>query len=140
VVAALCQAIHGLSNFWTSWHILPYLALRCETPSEKIRAVRYYLGETALELMEETDGHGEAARFIERRGGGGFLASYRVGGVAEGLKEFKDKGVKTIDQAPRRFMGNRQKPSPATGQVRRRPDRGPGRPVRPFQTIAVLPA
>lgn len=83
------------------------LALEYEAPSEKIKVARYYLGEVALELMEDLDGSGEVAKFIERKGEGVFLLSYRVDDVAEGLKELKDKGVKTIDQAPRRVMGNR---------------------------------
>ena len=83
------------------------LALEYEAPSEKIKVARYYLGEVALELMEDLDGSGEVAKFIERKGEGVFLLSYRVDDVAEGLKGLKDKGVKTIDQAPRRLMGNR---------------------------------
>jgi len=83
------------------------LAHEYEAPSEKIRVARYYLGDVALELMEDLDGSGEVAKFIERKGEGVFLLSYRVDDVAEGLKELKDKGVKTIDQAPRRVMGNR---------------------------------
>lgn len=83
------------------------LALTYEAPTEKIRVARYYLGEVALELMEDLDGTGEVAKFIARKGEGVFLVSYRVADVAEGLRELKDKGIKTIDETPRRLMGNR---------------------------------
>ena len=83
------------------------LALQYEAPSEKIKVARYYLGDVALELMEDTDGRGEVAKFIKRKGEGVFLISYRVEDVAAGLNELKDKGVATIDEKPRRLMGNR---------------------------------
>ncbi len=75
--------------------------------SEKIHVARYYLGEVALELMEATDKESEVAKFIERRGEGVFLISYRVADVDEALAELKAKGEKTIDKEPRKLMGNR---------------------------------
>jgi methylmalonyl-CoA/ethylmalonyl-CoA epimerase len=75
--------------------------------SEKIRVARYYVGDVALELMEATAPDSEVARFIERRGEGFFLISYRVDDVDEALAELKAKGRQTIDQEPRQLMGNR---------------------------------
>lgn len=77
-----------------------------EASSESIRVVRYYLGEVALELMEPMNDDCEVSRFIDKKGEGVFLISYRVDGVASGLAELKDKGLPTIDQKPRRLMGN----------------------------------
>ncbi|MBI5016810.1 MAG: VOC family protein [Deltaproteobacteria bacterium] len=76
-------------------------------PSEKIRVARYYLGAVALELMEPTDPDSDVGRFLEKKGEGFFLISYRVEDAAEGLKELHAKGYPTIDQEPRRLMGNR---------------------------------
>ena len=75
--------------------------------SEKISVARYYLGDVALELMESTAPDGDVARFIEKRGEGIFLISYRVDDVTEGLNELKAKGKKTIDDKPRELLGNR---------------------------------
>ncbi len=75
--------------------------------SEKIRVVRYYLGEVALELMEDTDGSGDVAGFIEQRGEGVFLLSYQVGDVEAGLAELRAKGQRTIDRKPREMKGIR---------------------------------
>ena len=82
------------------------LAVKYVAESEKIRVARYYLGEVALELMEATDNESEVAKFIEKRGEGVFLISYRVADVKEGLAELRSKGEKTIDTEPRRLMGN----------------------------------
>ncbi len=83
------------------------LALEYEAPEEKIRVARYYLGPVALELMEDLDGTGPVARFLDRRGEGVFLLSYRVDDVKKGLAELSDKGIETIDHRPRDLMGNR---------------------------------
>jgi len=78
-----------------------------QAPSESIRVARYYLGEVALELMEPMNDTCEVARFLKAKGEGVFLISYRVEDVEEGLREIQAKGYKTIDQAPRKLMGNR---------------------------------
>ncbi len=75
--------------------------------SEKIRVARYYVGQVALELMEDLDGRGEVAKFLRQKGEGVFLISYRVDDVEEGLRELKTKGIKTIDDKPRHLFGNR---------------------------------
>lgn len=75
--------------------------------SEKIRVARYYLGTVALELMEPTEPDSDVGRFIEKKGEGFFLISYRVPDVEAGLKELQDKGYPTIDKKARKLMGNR---------------------------------
>ncbi|MBE0616693.1 MAG: VOC family protein [Proteobacteria bacterium] len=76
-------------------------------PSESIRVARYYLENVALELMEPTQPESEVGRFLEKRGEGFFLISYRVDDVASGLAELGEKGYRTIDRKPRELMGNR---------------------------------
>ena len=76
-------------------------------PSESIRVARYYLENVALELMEPTKPDSEVGRFLEKRGEGFFLISYRVDDVAAGLGELRERGCRTIDRAPRELMGNR---------------------------------
>ena len=75
--------------------------------SEKIRVARYYVGEVAIELMEATGPASEVAKFIEKRGEGFFLISYRVPDVVAAQKELKEKGRELIDDRPRELMGNR---------------------------------
>lgn len=83
------------------------LALEYDAPSEKIKVARYYVGGVAMELMEDLDGTGDVARFIEARGEGVFLISYTVDDVQAGLDELKARGEKTIDAKPRELFGNR---------------------------------
>ena len=74
---------------------------------EKIRVARYYVGEVALELMEPTTPDSDVGRFLEKKGEGFFLISYRVDDVDKALQELADKDVQTIDKKPRELMGNR---------------------------------
>jgi methylmalonyl-CoA/ethylmalonyl-CoA epimerase len=76
-------------------------------PSESIRVARYYLENVALELMEPTRPDSEVGRFLQKRGEGFFLISYRVDDVEEGLAELERKGHRTIDRVPRQLMGQR---------------------------------
>lgn len=75
--------------------------------SEKIKVARYYIGEVAIEFMESTSPDGEVAKFIEARGEGFFLISYKVDGLAKAMDELRAKNVKLIDSKPRELFGNR---------------------------------
>jgi methylmalonyl-CoA/ethylmalonyl-CoA epimerase len=81
----------------------------CEyvAPKESIRVIRYYVGNVAVEIMEPTNATCEVARFLENRGEGLFLISYRVDNVEEALEELHLAGRRTIDLKPRCLMGNR---------------------------------
>ena len=57
--------------------------------------------------MEPTGPDSEVAKFLEKKGEGVFLISYRVADVVEGLAELKAKGEITIDKEPRKLMGSR---------------------------------
>ena len=82
-------------------------AVEYTSQKEAIKVVRYYVGEVALELMEPTRPDSDVGRFLERRGEGFFLISYRVDDVDSALGELKSKGVGTTDKEPRKLMGNR---------------------------------
>jgi methylmalonyl-CoA/ethylmalonyl-CoA epimerase len=76
-------------------------------PKESIRVIRYYVGGVAVEIMQPTNTTCEVARFLESRGEGLFLISYRVDDVEQALDELHLAGRKTIDRKPRCLMGNR---------------------------------
>jgi methylmalonyl-CoA/ethylmalonyl-CoA epimerase len=69
--------------------------------SEKIKVARYYIGEVAVEFMESTAPDGEVAKFIDTKGEGVFLISYKA------MEELRAKNVKLIDSKPRELFGNR---------------------------------
>jgi methylmalonyl-CoA/ethylmalonyl-CoA epimerase len=75
--------------------------------TERIRVARYYVGDVAVELIEPTSPDSEVAKFLEKRGEGFYLISYRVENVDEALSELRSKEIKTIDRVPRRLKGNR---------------------------------
>lgn len=85
------------------------LAPTCEyvAESEKIKVARYYIGEVAVECMESTTPDGEVAKFIDTRGEGVFLISYKVDDLSKAMDELKTKGVKLIDSKPRELFGTR---------------------------------
>jgi methylmalonyl-CoA/ethylmalonyl-CoA epimerase len=61
------------------------------------------VGPTAMELMEDTDGTGEVAKFIKRSGEGVMIVSYNVDNCEESLGVLKRNKVRLIDQEPRFF-------------------------------------
>lgn len=75
--------------------------------SEKIKVARYYIGEVAVEFMESTAPDGEVAKFIDTKGEGAFLISYKVDDLTKAMEELKEKKVKLIDEKPRELFGTR---------------------------------
>jgi methylmalonyl-CoA/ethylmalonyl-CoA epimerase len=75
--------------------------------SEKIKVARYYIGEVAVEFMESTSPDGDVAKFIEKKGEGAFLISYKVDDLSKALEELKQKNIELIDEKPRELFGNR---------------------------------
>lgn len=75
--------------------------------SEKIKVSRYYIGEVAVEFMESTAADGEVAKFIDKRGEGVFLISYKVDDLSKAMRELENKKVDLIDKKPRELFGTR---------------------------------
>jgi len=79
------------------------VAYRYVDEPEKIRVTGFMVGPTAIEVMEDTDGTGEVAKFIKRSGEGVMIVSYNVDNCEESLELLKRNKVKLIDQKPRFF-------------------------------------
>jgi len=58
---------------------------------EKIRVVRYWIGEVGFELMESTTPDGNVAKFIEKNGEGVMIISFNVENTRDAVKELQDK-------------------------------------------------
>ena len=67
--------------------------------SEKIKVVRYWLGEVGLELMESLTPDGEVAKFIEKRGEGVMVVSLNVANTREAMAELEKKDYPFIGGA-----------------------------------------
>ena len=58
-----------------------------------------------VELLESTDPDGPVAKYLDSRGEGVQHIAFRVEDIEEALRELKEKGVRLIDQAPRKGAG-----------------------------------
>ncbi|MCC8145002.1 MAG: methylmalonyl-CoA epimerase [Bacteroidales bacterium] len=89
---------------------LPYyenvLGLKCynieEVADQKVKTAFFKVGQTKIELLEPTSEDSTIAKFIEKKGEGIHHIAYSVPDVATAIAEAESKGVKLIDQAPRK--------------------------------------
>ena len=63
---------------------------------EKIKVVRYFVGEVGFELMESITPDGDVAKFIEKHGEGVMIISFNVDNTRDSLNELKSKGYPLI--------------------------------------------
>lgn len=73
---------------------------------QKVKVAFLPIGESELELLEDTTGDGPVAKFIEKNGEGVQHIALRVDNIEETLVELKAKEVRLIDQTPRYGAGN----------------------------------
>jgi methylmalonyl-CoA/ethylmalonyl-CoA epimerase len=82
------------------------LGLTCyaieEVKDQKVRTAFFKVGQTKLELLESTSPDGPVAKFIEKRGQGVHHIAFAVKEIEKALQEVEQKGVRLIDQNPRK--------------------------------------
>ena len=77
-----------------------------ETVAEqKVTTAFFPVGDTELELLESTAEDGPIAKYLEKRGEGVQHVAFRVANIEEALAELKAKGIRLIDETPRRGAG-----------------------------------
>lgn len=89
---------------------LPYyegvLGLKCYNievvEDQKVKTAFFKVGQTKIELLEPTSEESTIAKFLEKKGEGIHHIAFAVPDVQTALDEAAAKGVKLIDQAPRR--------------------------------------
>jgi methylmalonyl-CoA/ethylmalonyl-CoA epimerase len=72
---------------------------------QKVTTASFPVGDTEVELLESTSPDGPIAKYIEKKGEGVQHIAFRVGNIEEALAELRAKGVRLIDEKPRRGMG-----------------------------------
>jgi len=72
---------------------------------QKVKTGFFPIADSELELLESTEPDGPVAKFIEARGQGVQHIAFRVENLDEALAELKEKGVRLIDQEPRKGAG-----------------------------------
>ena len=91
-------------NFWTD--ILGLEFEGTETVEEqKVTTAFFPVGESEVELLESTAPEGPIARYLEKKGEGIQHVAFRVGDIEAALQELKEKGVRLIDEKPRKGAG-----------------------------------
>ena len=72
---------------------------------QKVNVAFIPVGDSEVELLESTDSGGPVAKYLDSRGEGVQHIAFRVEDIEEALRELKEKGVRLIDQKPRKGAG-----------------------------------
>lgn len=82
------------------------LGLKCyaieDVKDQKVKTAFFEIGGTKIELLESTDPEGPIGKFIEKKGAGIHHIAFAVDKIEDALKETADKGIRLIDQKPRK--------------------------------------
>ncbi|MDD3737849.1 MAG: methylmalonyl-CoA epimerase [Lentimicrobiaceae bacterium] len=89
---------------------LPYwegvLGLKCyaieEVADQKVKTAFFKVGQTKIELLESTDPEGPVGKFLANKGEGVHHIAFAVDNIEGALSEAKEKGVRLIDEVPRK--------------------------------------
>ena len=73
---------------------------------QKTRTAIISVGESKIELLEATDPESPIAKHIERRGEGLHHLAFEVDDINAALKQMRDKGIRLIDEEPRKGVEN----------------------------------
>jgi methylmalonyl-CoA/ethylmalonyl-CoA epimerase len=76
-----------------------------EVPEQKVRVAMLPVGESRIELLEATSEDSPISRFLEKRGPGIHHIAVRVDDIQTALAGLKQKGMRLIDEEPRRGAG-----------------------------------
>jgi len=72
---------------------------------QKVNVAFIPITDSEVELLESTEPDGPVAKYINARGEGVQHVAFRVEDIDKALEELKEKGVRLIDQAPRKGAG-----------------------------------
>jgi methylmalonyl-CoA/ethylmalonyl-CoA epimerase len=67
--------------------------------------LHFPVGESEVELLESTAPDGPIARYLDKKGEGIQHVAFRVENIESALQELKDKGIRLIDEKPRKGAG-----------------------------------
>jgi len=72
---------------------------------QKVKTGFFPITDSEIELLESTELDGPVAKYIDARGEGIQHIAFRVENIEEAVKELKEKGVRMIDNEPRKGAG-----------------------------------
>ena len=98
------NSIEGGKNLWMDALGLSFEGT--ETVEEqKVTTAFFPVGESEVELLESTSTDGPVAKFLEKKGPGVHHVAFRVENIEAALAELKEKGIRLIDETPRKGAG-----------------------------------
>lgn len=100
-IAHLGIAVKDLAEAQTFYTKMLGLNLDHEEMVDKLKTGFVPIGQTNMELVQDTEPEGVISRHIEKRGEGIQHVAFEVENIDEALKELKAKGVKLIDEVAR---------------------------------------
>ncbi len=103
-IGIAAKSIDQVAPFWNAILGLP-IAGKETVAEQKATTAFVPVGESELEILESTAPDGAIAKCIESRGEGIQHIALRVDNLEQALKELKEKGVRLIDEKPRRGAG-----------------------------------
>ncbi len=98
------KSIEQAGRFYTDVLGLPIQSTET-VADQKVTVAFIPITDSEVELLESTAPDGPVARYIDSRGEGIQHIAYRVENIDEALTELKEKGVRLIDQEPRKGAG-----------------------------------
>lgn len=100
-------AVHSINEAKKIFQdVLGLQFLGTETVEEqKVTTAFFPVGDSEVELLESTDPEGPIAKYLEKRGEGIQHIAFRVENLEEALAELKERGIKLIDEKPRKGAG-----------------------------------
>jgi len=82
------------------------LGLKCyaveKVEDQNVKTAFFKIGQTKIELLEATDKESPINKFIEKKGEGIHHIAFHVNNLKENLLELQNKGIKLIDEEPRK--------------------------------------
>ena len=98
------KSIDEGKNFWTDVLGLDFEG--SETVEEqKVTTAFFPVGQSEVELLESTAPEGPIAKYLEKKGEGIQHVAFRVQNIETALEELKAKGIRLIDEKPRKGAG-----------------------------------
>jgi methylmalonyl-CoA/ethylmalonyl-CoA epimerase len=101
------NSIEDGKGIWTKALGLHYEG--SETVAEqKVTTAFFPVGESEVELLESTAPDGPVAKFLDKKGEGIHHIAFQVENIEAALEELKAKGIRLIDEKPRKGAGGKK--------------------------------
>jgi methylmalonyl-CoA/ethylmalonyl-CoA epimerase len=103
-IGVAAKSIDQAAPFWSDVLGLP-VETKETVEEQKTTTLFLPVGESTIEVLESTAPDGAVARFIDSRGEGVQHIALRVDNIDAALDELKGKGIRLIDEKPRKGAG-----------------------------------